>query len=107
MTLEKNKAIAERFIKEVFVNQDERAADELTAADFIDPASAASVVLGHLEVSAEEARDLRHGKRLPGAASRLTASPIAAIDPDGRLVGIVERRGDDIKSAMNMPEEAP
>jgi tRNA pseudouridine55 synthase len=30
----------------------------------------------------------------------------AAIDPDGRLVGIVERRGADIKSAMNMAEDA-
>ena len=26
--------------------------------------------------------------------------------PDGALVGIVERRGDDVKSVMNMPEEA-
>ena len=31
----------------------------------------------------------------------------AAIDPDGHLVGIVERRGSQLKSVMNMPEEAP
>jgi tRNA pseudouridine55 synthase len=57
-------------------------------------------------VTAEEARDLRHGKRLVGAATRLTGGPTAAIDPAGTLVGIVERRGNDVKSAMNMPEEA-
>jgi len=80
--------------------------DDLHTATPIDPATAAAAVLGRLDVSADEARDLRHGKRLAGAAARLASSRVAAIDPDGRLVGIVERRGDDIKSAMNMPEEA-
>ncbi|WP_454114767.1 tRNA pseudouridine(55) synthase TruB [Microbacterium lacticum] len=72
-------------------------------------AAVAADVLGALPVTADEARDLRHGKRLVGAAPRLgataTATP-AAIDPDGRLVGIVERGGDDLKSAMNMAEDA-
>ncbi|MET2012217.1 tRNA pseudouridine(55) synthase TruB [Microbacterium chocolatum] len=64
----------------------------------------ASEILGRFDVTAEEARDLRHGKRLAGAADRLPASPIAAVAPDETLVGIVERRGADVKSAMNMPE---
>lgn len=34
MTLEENKAIAKRFIEEVFVKQDEAAADQLAAPDF-------------------------------------------------------------------------
>jgi steroid delta-isomerase-like uncharacterized protein len=34
MTLEENKALATRFIQEVFVKQDEAAADELAAPDF-------------------------------------------------------------------------
>ena len=42
---------------------------------------------------------------LPGIASALPGARAAAIDPDGALVGIVERRGDDIKSIVNMPEE--
>ena len=63
-------------------------------------------VLGALHVTAEEARDLRHGKRLPGAAERLQEPTPAAIDPEGRLVGIVQRRGADVKSIMNMPEES-
>ena len=72
-------------------------------------AGVAAAVLGALPVTADEARDLRHGKRLPGAAVRLAgaATPTpAAIDPDGRLIGIVERRGDDLKSVMNMAEDA-
>ncbi|ANG85378.1 tRNA pseudouridine(55) synthase TruB [Microbacterium aurantiacum] len=67
-------------------------------------AAAAAEVLGRFDVTGEEARDLRHGKRLSGAAERLPSSPIAAVDPDGVLVGIVERRGADVKSVMNMPE---
>ncbi|RLK47536.1 tRNA pseudouridine(55) synthase TruB [Microbacterium telephonicum] len=70
------------------------------------PAEVAAAVLGVFPVTADEARDLRHGKRLIGAAERLTDPTPAAIDPDGALVGIVERRGADVKSAMNMPEEA-
>ncbi|MDF2576419.1 MAG: tRNA pseudouridine(55) synthase TruB [Agromyces sp.] len=79
---------------------------DLADATLLSPATAADAVLGRFDVTADEARDLRHGKRLPGAAGRLPATPAAAIDPDGRLVGVVERRGDDVKSAMNMPEEA-
>ncbi|MEV5072078.1 tRNA pseudouridine(55) synthase TruB [Microbacterium sp. LMI12-1-1.1] len=80
--------------------------EDLADATMVDPATAAGAVLGRFEVTADEARDLRHGKRLIGAAGRLHATPAAAIDPDGALVGVVERRGDDVKSAMNMPEEA-
>lgn len=71
------------------------------------PAAVATAVLGAFPVTADEARDLRHGKRLHGAAARLAdaATPTpAAIDPEGRLVGVVERRGDDVKSAMNLAE---
>ncbi|ALJ21109.1 tRNA pseudouridine(55) synthase TruB [Microbacterium sp. No. 7] len=69
------------------------------------PAEVATAVLGAFEVTADEARDLRHGKRLVGAAARLTGPTPAAIDPEGRLIGIVERRGADVKSTMNMAEE--
>lgn len=86
------------------------AATDLTGdLPLLPPADVATAVLGAFPVTADEARDLRHGKRLAGAADRLaelpTATP-AAIDPDGRLVGIVERRGGDVKSAMNMAEDA-
>ncbi|MFT4214324.1 MAG: tRNA pseudouridine(55) synthase TruB [Microbacterium sp.] len=72
------------------------------------PAAVAAAVLGALPVSADEARDLRHGKRLTAAAERLGGGAVrAAITPDGQLVGIVERRGDDLKSVMNMAQERP
>lgn len=84
--------------------------DSLGTAVLQTPAAAAAAVLGVLSITADEARDLRHGKRLGGAAARLAPEdrkrPVAAIDPEGELVGIVERRGEDVKSAMNMPNEA-
>ncbi len=75
------------------------------AATALSPAAAAVAVLGGLDVTADEARDLRHGKRLVGAAVRIPGATAAAVDPAGTLVGIVERRGADLKSAMNLPEE--
>ena len=78
--------------------------DDLSDARPLSCAEAASLILPVLEVSAQEAADLRHGKRLGGQRSRLQGPRAAAIDPDGALVGIVESRGEDLKSAMNMPE---
>ncbi|BAJ73330.1 pseudouridine synthase [Microbacterium testaceum StLB037] len=79
--------------------------DDIAEERLISPATAASVVVGAIAVGEEEARDLRHGKRIDGGG-RLTGPVAAAIDPDGRLVGIVEKRGAQLKSVMNMPEEA-
>ena len=78
--------------------------DSLDGVPLLRPADAARRVMPVLQVTADEARDLRHGKRLLGQAARLTAAEVAAVDPEGELVGILERRGADIKSAMNMPE---
>lgn len=78
--------------------------DDLSEDALLAPATAAAVVMGALAVGADEARDLRHGKRIDGGG-RLTGPVAAAIDPDGRLVGVVEKRGTQLKSVMNMPEE--
>lgn len=85
---------------------DAAAIDAIADQPLLSPASAAEAVLGRFDVTADEARDLRHGKRLTGAAGRLPADPSAAIDAGGALVGIVGARGVDVKSIMNMPEEA-
>lgn len=77
--------------------------EDLNPSRLLSAAAVASAVLGPVAVTEDEARDLRHGKRILGAAGRL-ASGRAAIDPGGRLVGILERRGDDLKSTMNMAE---
>lgn len=78
--------------------------DDIAEDALVEPATAAAVTVGAVAVGADEARDLRHGKRIDGGG-RLTAAVAAAIDPDGRLVGIVEKRGAQLKSVMNMPEE--
>lgn len=85
--------------------EDAIGADELSGDRMREPADAAAAVLGAMAVSGEEARDLRHGKRLAGAAVRLPGPRAAAIDPHGTLVGVVEARGADVKSVMNMPDE--
>ncbi|GAA5149182.1 tRNA pseudouridine(55) synthase TruB [Microbacterium pseudoresistens] len=77
---------------------------DAAAPMMLNPAEAATRILPRLDVTAQEAVDLRHGKRLHGQAGRLGEARAAAIDPDGVLVGILERRGADLKSAMNMPE---
>lgn len=81
--------------------------DDIDPDAVLTPARAAAMVMPRLDVTAEEARDLRHGKRLVDAAERLDGPYAAAVDPVGALVGIVERRARDLKSAMNMPEEKP
>ncbi|MFD5225165.1 tRNA pseudouridine(55) synthase TruB [Microbacterium sp. NPDC058342] len=78
--------------------------DGLAGAAVLTPAAAAAHVMPVLPLTAEEARDLRHGKRLAGQRERLVATEVAGIDPDGALVGVLEARGRDVKSAMNMPE---
>ncbi|MCX6502057.1 MAG: tRNA pseudouridine(55) synthase TruB [Microbacterium sp.] len=79
--------------------------DGIDATRLQTPADVAARVLPALAVDAAQARDLRQGKRLPGLGATLPGPQTAAIDPDGALVGIVERRGDDVRSVMNMPEE--
>ncbi|MEV7759058.1 tRNA pseudouridine(55) synthase TruB [Microbacterium sp. NPDC089180] len=79
--------------------------DDLAEDALIEPATAAAVVMGAIAVGPDEARDLRHGKRIDGGG-RLTGAVAAAIDPDGRLIGVVEKRGTQLKSVMNMPEES-
>ncbi|MFJ6548225.1 tRNA pseudouridine(55) synthase TruB [Microbacterium sp. NPDC091676] len=78
--------------------------DALEGAPVLTPGAAAGRVLSVLPVTADEARDLRHGKRLAGQAARLDGPLAAAVEDDGTLVGVVEKRGADVKSAMNMPE---
>ncbi|WP_226532779.1 tRNA pseudouridine(55) synthase TruB [Microbacterium paraoxydans] len=78
--------------------------DALEGAPTLTAAQAARRILPTLDMGVDEARDLRHGKRLIGQAARLDGPIAAAIDEAGVLVGIVEKRGADLKSAMNMPE---
>lgn len=82
------------------------AIEAISAAALRTPADAAACALPVLAVDAQQARDLRHGKRLAGLAADLPGPESAAIDADGVLVGVVAARGADVRSVMNMPEPA-
>lgn len=81
--------------------------DHLDAAALVPAAEVAERILGRFAVTDDEATALWQGKRLVGAAPRLNGARAAAITPSGTLVGVVERRGDDVKSAMNLPAPSP
>ena len=82
------------------------AIDAISAVALRTPADAAACALPVLAVDAEQARDLRHGKRLAGLAAALPGPQSAAVDADGVLVGVVAARGADVRSVMNMPGPA-
>ena len=82
------------------------------------PADAARRALPVVAVTAEQAVDLGHGKRVDASAVDLDAGaegaaadgagdrgPFAAIDPDDRLVAIVERRGATLNVVTGFPPE--
>lgn len=80
------------------------------ATSLMRPADAARRVLAVAELTPAEATDLGHGKRVAASddLGESPGTPIAAIDPDGRLVAIVERRGGTLKVVTGFPqEEAP
>ena len=79
------------------------------AASLIGPADAARRALPVVEVTADEAVDLGHGKRVTVDEARLATSdstlPHAAIAPGDRLIAIVERRGDQLKVVTGFPQQ--
>ncbi|MGO2112989.1 MAG: tRNA pseudouridine(55) synthase TruB [Pseudoclavibacter sp.] len=70
----------------------------------ITPADAARRIMPGLELTAAEATDLGHGKRVPRHADQGPVGPAAAFGPDGRLVGVVEHDGAAYRTVMNLPE---
>jgi tRNA pseudouridine55 synthase len=84
------------------------------AASMVSPADAARRALPVVGLSAEQAVDLGHGKRIDTAAVAVDVdagvgtgadAAIAAIDPDDRLIAIVERRGGTLKVVTGFPPE--
>lgn len=80
--------------------------DAIATEPLLSSADVAVRVLGGIQVTDAEASALRHGQRLTGATGRIVGERAAAIDPAGELIGIVGRRGDDLKSLMNLPTGA-
>ena len=81
------------------------------AASLIGPTDAATRILGRLDLTEQQAIDLGHGTRIMVESLSRTdrtgtpVGPIAAVAPDGRLVGLVEYRGDHVKSLLNFPPD--
>lgn len=69
------------------------------------PADVASALFPILRLSAQQTIDLSHGKRLELDGGVSEAGPLAALSPEGRLVGLVAREGTTVKVMVNFPEE--
>jgi len=73
----------------------------------IGPADAASRLFARLDLDAQQAIDLGQGKRIDAPADAEDGGPVAAVGPDGRLIGLVEYSSGRAKSIVNFPPDAP
>jgi tRNA pseudouridine55 synthase len=72
------------------------------------PAVAAGRFLPVLPLTDDQAVDLGHGKKVTPGDDGLPGGPLAAVAPDGRLVGIAHVERGSLRSLVNFPpEEAP
>ncbi len=83
------------------------AASVLDADDLADrmlaPADVATRLFERIDLTAGEATDLGHGKRI--ALGETGGGTLAAVAPDGRLVGLVENVGGRAHVLVNFPQE--
>jgi tRNA pseudouridine55 synthase len=77
------------------------------AARLIPPAAAAGAIFDTLPLTHEQAVDLGHGKRIRAEDDQHSGRPLAAVAPDGRLVGLVEFAGGVGRSVVNFPPDDP
>ena len=86
---------------------DAAALDDLdVAARLLDPAAVATALFPTVPLSSEQVIDLVHGKKISvsdlGSAN---PGPVAALAPDGRLVGLVTVFGGTAKPLANFPTD--
>ncbi|MWV60642.1 tRNA pseudouridine(55) synthase TruB [Rathayibacter sp. VKM Ac-2754] len=81
--------------------------DELDVASaLLTPTAVAGELFPLLHLDAGAAVDLANGKRIAATEEALTATGLlAAVDPSDRLIGLAERRGQQLKSVVNFPTE--
>ena len=74
------------------------------APALLTPTAVATAVFPRLDITDDQAIDLQHGKRprVEGAEG----GPQAAVDPAGRLVGLVEVTGSVARTIVNFPSES-
>jgi tRNA pseudouridine55 synthase len=78
------------------------------AAALQPPADAAAALFPVLHLDDAQAVDLSNGKRIPLSdelASAAASAPVAAIAPDGRLIGLVEIVAGRARSLVNFPPD--
>jgi len=85
-----------------FAVTDSVALEEGIAERMLAPADVARTLFPVVELTTDEAADLASGKRIDVAAQ---GGPIAAIAPDGRLVGLIEAVGSRARILVNFPQE--
>ncbi|MEJ3403310.1 tRNA pseudouridine(55) synthase TruB [Rathayibacter sp. YIM 133350] len=91
----------------VFRIEDAAALDTLDVdARRLNPAEAAGRLFPVYRLDAQQAVDLGHGKRVLASVPQ-PEGPVAAIAPEGRLVGLVEFTGTEGRSIVNFPPDAP
>jgi len=73
----------------------------------IPPTRAAGEIFPTLHLSPQQAVDLGHGKRIRTDGDASSGGTVAAVAPDGRLVGIVEFAGSVGRSVVNFPPDDP
>ena len=78
--------------------------DDDLAQRMLAPAEVAARLFERVDLTAELATDLSHGKRI--ALPQTGAGTLAAIAPDGRLVGLVENVAGRAYVLVNFPREA-
>ena len=87
-----------------FLVQDAATLDDDLPARVVRPASVAEKLFPSVALDEQAAIDLAHGKRI--TVDSPDGSPVAAIDPSGRLVGLVDIVGGVARVLVNFPAPA-
>lgn len=86
--------------------------DDLQVSALLPPVSVATTLFPSYPLDRQQATDLEHGKRIdtPQLAAQTAVGytgPVAAVAPDGRLVGLIEPIGHQAKVLVNFPVDQP
>lgn len=79
--------------------------EQLDPAQLIDPTEIATELFARLDLDSQQAADLRNGKKL--AIDVPDAEALAAVDPEGVLIGLVSVRKAKTKVLVNFPSPTP
>lgn len=82
---------------------DAKRIDVASQSDLLAPAEIAALVMPTLSLTDEQTRDVRHGKRIP--VEHEDVPQVAAINPQGELIGVLKIRNGVTKVLVNFPVE--